>query len=104
MQNRPAPPRSIFTVRQFAERHPAFHETALRSLIFGAVPRRRIQGGVVVEYPANGFEHALVRVGRRVLIDEAKFFEWIEGQQRGRRDTPARRRASSRRGGATVTR
>ena len=26
----------------------------------------------------NGFNHCVVRVGRRVLIDEDKFFEWTE--------------------------
>jgi hypothetical protein len=77
-----APPRSIFTVRQFSERHPAFSQTALRRLIYYASPRRLNVGGSSVEMPANGFEHSLVRVGRRVLIDEARFFEWIESQQR----------------------
>ena len=24
----------------------------------------------------NGFKHCVVRCGRRVLIDESKFFEW----------------------------
>ena len=26
----------------------------------------------------NGFSHCIVRIGRRVLIDEDKFFEWAE--------------------------
>mgnify|MGYP006215679993 CR=1 FL=1 len=26
----------------------------------------------------NGFDHCIVRIGRRVLINEAKFFEWAE--------------------------
>lgn len=26
----------------------------------------------------NGFSHCIVRIGRRVLIDEGKFFEWAE--------------------------
>jgi hypothetical protein len=26
----------------------------------------------------NGFKHCVVRLGRRVLIDEGKFFEWAE--------------------------
>jgi len=30
----------------------------------------------------NGFDSCLVRVGRRVLIDEAKFFEWIDTQKK----------------------
>lgn len=76
-----APARAIFTVRQFAERHPAFSQSALRSLIYSAAPRHRNTGLRVVDLPANGFEHVLVRVGRRVLIDEVKFFAWIESQQ-----------------------
>ena len=28
----------------------------------------------------NGFTHAIRRVGRRVLIDETAFFEWVEKQ------------------------
>lgn len=30
----------------------------------------------------NGFNHCLARVGRRVLIDERKFFEWVEQKTR----------------------
>lgn len=35
---------------------------------------------------AKGFESAFVKVGRRVLIDEAKFFECVEKQQEGSND------------------
>ena len=28
----------------------------------------------------NGFEKAIRRVGRRILIDETKFFEWVDEQ------------------------
>lgn len=28
----------------------------------------------------TGFDYCIRRVGRRVLIDEAKFFEWVEAQ------------------------
>jgi hypothetical protein len=31
----------------------------------------------------NGFNHCLVKVGRRVLIDETRFFEWIDCQKKG---------------------
>lgn len=30
----------------------------------------------------NGFDKVVKRVGKRVLIDEAAFFEWIENQQK----------------------
>lgn len=26
----------------------------------------------------NGFTHCIRKIGRKVLIDEAKFFEWVE--------------------------
>lgn len=29
---------------------------------------------------SNGFDHCIRRVGRRVLIDERAFFEWVEKQ------------------------
>ena len=32
----------------------------------------------------NGLNVALVRIGRKLLIDEEKFFQWINEQQEGR--------------------
>lgn len=55
---------TLLTVRQFAERHTAFSQAGLRYLIFNA--------------STNGMAKCLRRVGRRVLIDETIFFEWIE--------------------------
>ncbi|MCC7487283.1 MAG: hypothetical protein IT529_20095 [Burkholderiales bacterium] len=52
------------TVRQLSERFPAFSEPSLRWLIFNS--------------QSNGLAQALVRVGRRVLIDEEKFTAWLE--------------------------
>ena len=69
--------RVLLTVRQFSRKHPSFPEGGLRYLIFHARPRRSTRG----DLPGNGLEMALVRVGRRVLIDEAKFFGWIDSQQ-----------------------
>lgn len=31
----------------------------------------------------NGFDKVVKKVGKRVLINEAAFFEWVEGQGRG---------------------
>ncbi|HAT2069220.1 TPA: hypothetical protein I8Z98_001219 [Legionella pneumophila] len=42
---------------------------ALRNLIFNK--------------KTNGFENVVVKVGKRVLIDEAAFFEWIASQGKG---------------------
>lgn len=77
-----APRRNIFTVRQFSERYPAFRQVSLRRLIFFSVPRRNSADDG--SSAANGFEHAIVRVGRRVLIDEEKFFEWLDMQQQAK--------------------
>ena len=33
---------------------------------------------LVFHAKTHGFEAVIVRIGRRVLIDEARFFEWAE--------------------------
>jgi hypothetical protein len=64
--------RSLLNVNQFTERHPAFTVGALRWMIFNA--------------QSNDFQKsgALIRLGKRVLIDEEKFFQWVDGQQQRR--------------------
>lgn len=67
-------PRQLFTVKQFAERYPAWSEQALRWLIFNAKDRmlaKEMQRG-------NGLECAILRQGRKVLIDEDMFLQWLE--------------------------
>ncbi|MEO1942838.1 MAG: hypothetical protein ABGY11_00925 [Candidatus Thioglobus sp.] len=56
------------TVNQFCERHPAFPLGGVRHNIF--------------HEKTNGLAKigAIVRNGRRVLINEEKFFEWLEAQ------------------------
>lgn len=53
-------------VSQMAEKHPAFSEASLRYLIFNETK--------------NGIDKCIKRVGRKVLINEEKFFEWLEAQ------------------------
>lgn len=60
--------RSLMTVRQFAQRHPAFPEGGLRYSIFHA--------------KTNGFEECIRRIGRKILIDESAFFRWVDSQDR----------------------
>ena len=64
------PSRILLTVRQFVERHPFATEGGVRFQIFN---RQK-----------NGLESsgALVRLGRKILIDENKYFEWIDDQQK----------------------
>ena len=69
--------RLLLTVRQFAEKYPAFSEPSLRNLIFNAFPNSSRK--VAIE--GNGLDMAILKVGRKVLIDETKFFEWVEQQQ-----------------------
>ena len=66
----------LLTVAKFAERHPSFTEPSLRHLIFESKPRQSSKG----EIKGNGLDKALVRVGRKILIDEARFFEWLAEQ------------------------
>lgn len=61
---------NFFTVAQLSEKFPAFSEGSLRWLVFNA--------------SSNGFDKAIVRVGRRVLIDEQRFVEWLRDQGAGR--------------------
>jgi hypothetical protein len=70
------PSRPVYlTVEQLSARNPAFTPPALRNLIFKAEPRQSSRG----EIPGNGLAKsgAIVRLGRRVLIDESKFLAWV---------------------------
>jgi len=73
-------PRTLLPVRQFADKHSAFPQGSLRNLIFLAETRRTSKGVI----KGNGLDAALVRIGRKLLIDEAKFFQWIDEQQGGK--------------------
>ena len=66
----------LLTVRQFSEKHQAFPQGSISSLIFHASPRHSSQGQI----DGNGLDAALIRIGRKVLINEARFFEWVEKQ------------------------
>lgn len=56
---------NLLTVAQFSEKHPAFPEGGLRYLIFNERENGLARNKVII------------RAGRKVLIDEAKFFHWI---------------------------
>ncbi len=73
------PPRQThYTVEQFATVQPAFTAAALRNLIFKAEARQSTKG----EIRGNGLIEggAIVRIGRKVLIDQERFFEWVRRQ------------------------
>lgn len=76
------PPRRLFTLAKFAERHSSFLTLAsVTNQVFKAKSRLSTKG----EIPGNGMEEAgaIVRVAGRVLIDEDAYFEWVDSQQGG---------------------
>ncbi len=62
---------AYLTVNQFVTQHAAFNLGGLRSLIFNENTNGLASSG------------AIVRIGRKVLIDESKFFAWVEAQNKG---------------------
>jgi hypothetical protein len=59
---------TLLTVKQFSEKHPAFTQGSIRALIFTEESNGLAKAG------------AIVRIGRRVLVDEEKFFGWAKAQ------------------------
>lgn len=74
--------RTLFTVDEFVELPEFDYLTsgALRHLIFNGKPRYSASGEVI---PGNGLIEAgaVVRIGRKILIDAAKFREWVVSQR-----------------------
>ena len=62
---------AYLTVQQFTTKHAAFTVGGMRSWIFNE--------------DTNGLKKsgAIVRIGRKVVIDESKFFAWVESQNKG---------------------
>ena len=63
------PPTRLIPVTEWPASHPWPPEGGLRHLIFHA--------------KTNGFSSVIRRVGRRILIDEAAFFQWVEESNHG---------------------
>jgi hypothetical protein len=61
--------KQYLTVRQLAEKYPAFPQGGVRHLIFNC--------------ETNGFHKVISRVGRKILISEQDFIDWIENQKGG---------------------
>jgi len=66
---------SLLTVRQIAERYPAFSEAGIRWALFCA----KAPEGTRAHEVYAGLRPAVVRIGRRVLIDEPRFLNWVRG-------------------------
>ena len=58
---------TLLTVTQFSKKHPAFPIGGLRFRIFNEHQNGLAQSG------------AIIRNGRRILINEEKFFDWVVG-------------------------
>ena len=58
------------TVNQFTAKHTAFNNGGLRAWIFNSNTNGLKESG------------AIVRIGRKVLIDENLFFSWVQSQQK----------------------
>jgi hypothetical protein len=70
------------TPKQFSTKYPAWSEAALRNLIFKAQTRQSSKGEIF----GNGLLEAgaILRIGRKVLIDEERFFDWVRNQSKER--------------------
>ena len=72
---------TYYTVEQFSLNNPAFTQSSLRNLIFKS-DERLSSNGVIA---GNGLSQAgaIIRVGRKVLINKSKFYAWLEEQNKG---------------------
>ena len=77
-ENRTNDVQSLFTVNQYANKEKSFSPASLRNLIFKAEPRVTYEGKI----PGNGLIEcgAIIRVGRKVLLDNKKFLDWVRDQ------------------------
>lgn len=72
----------LFTVRTFAERNRDWlTQAALRAHVLNATDRKNSRGEI---QRGNGLVAcgAVLRLGRKILIDEGKFMQWLVQQQR----------------------
>ena len=74
----------MLTVDTVSQLHPGIKPKTLRKWIFNAKDRKvEIQGQVHV-VKGNGFDTAIVRVGRKVFIDNARLIQWMREQNKKR--------------------
>ena len=61
---------TYLTVQQFTNKHAAFNTGGMRSLIFNEHQNGLAKSG------------AIIRIGRKVLIDQDLFFSWVQSQNK----------------------
>ena len=59
---------TLLTVRQHCKQNPAFTQGGIRHLIFHEAANGLAEAG------------AIIRMGRRVLIHQERFFRWLDAQ------------------------
>ncbi len=57
------------TVKQLVEKHPYLTESSVRWMLFNR--------------KTNGLSKAVTKLGKKVLIDDQKFAEWVESHGEG---------------------
>lgn len=72
----------MLTLKQVAERHPAFTSRKLYHLIQKSKPSFKWVQRTKVEVPGNGFDSCYRKVGRAVLVFEDRLLEWVDNQGR----------------------
>lgn len=70
--------KNLKTFQQFCRDNQAFTEGGLRWLKFCSVPGRKNSKGELIQ--ANGYADSFVNVGRRVYVDEDRFFQILRTQ------------------------
>jgi hypothetical protein len=72
---------NYLTIKQAAKRYSNIFETegVLRNLIWKSADRMYSLGTI----KGNGLTPAIIRIGRRVVLDEVKLIEWIESHRAG---------------------
>ena len=60
---------NYLTPKQLPQKYPAFTESSIRYMIF--------------HEHSNGFHRCIRRVGKKILISEKNFIQWIEAQCEG---------------------
>lgn len=77
------PRRRVATVAQVAAAYPVFSQASLRDLIFKAGDRFSSKGDRI---PGNGLAEAgaIIRIGRKVLVDLDAFEAWIDSRASSR--------------------
>ena len=62
--------KTYLSVSQLSQRHPAFSPSAIRHLIFDS--------------KRNGFNSVIVRVGKKLVLEETAFEAWVQSQSQKR--------------------